>query len=147
DEVARFRDEARITASFHHRHIVTVIDHDVEAGIPWIAYEYLPGLSLRDILKDGPLPPLRALEVALQVASVLEEVHGAGILHRDIKPENVLESSPGYFKVTDFGIAKWYLKRRAHTRTGKVPGTIYYVAPELIEGAPPSAQSDIYSLG
>jgi predicted Ser/Thr protein kinase len=145
DEVARFRDEARITASFHHPHIVTVIDHDVESGVPWIAYEYLPGHTLRDVLRAGALAPRKALATAIQIAWALEEVHAQGILHRDVKPENVLEAADGVYKLADFGIAKW--ARGSRTRTGKVPGTLLYVAPELIEGKPPSERSDVYALG
>jgi len=149
DQVVRFRNEAQITAALAHPNVVAVIDSGAGYQIPWIAYEYLPGKSVRAVLDDarGRLPYGQALEVARQVACALEAAHARGVLHRDIKPDNVLTADDSSFKVTDFGIAKWAAEGAVKTRTGLVMGTPTYVSPEQIEGYPATAASDIYSLG
>ncbi|MBI4864121.1 MAG: serine/threonine protein kinase [Candidatus Riflebacteria bacterium] len=144
---ARFLDEARITASLSHPHVVIVLDHDVEGSVPWIALEYLPGRTLRQIVSTGALSIRSALVAAIQIASALGAAHDRGIIHRDIKPENVIEVEPDRYKVADFGIAKWAEGGRVRTQTGVVVGTPAYLAPEIIQGDPASCRSDLYSLG
>ena len=143
----RFLAEARITAAISSPHVVIVVDHDVEDGVPWIAYEYLPGSTLRERVDRGPLALRPALVVAAQIAAALAAAHALGVVHRDIKPENVLEAGPDRWKVTDFGIARWTVGSRVQTRTGVVIGTPAYIAPEIVRGDPPSPRSDLYSLG
>jgi serine/threonine-protein kinase len=145
--VERFLNEARITAALTHPNIVFIIDHNVEEGIPWIAYEYLPGKSLRDILSAGGMPWPEAVRATIQVASALELAHAQGILHRDIKPENVLVAAPGHYKVTDFGIAKWTIGSEVHTKTGTIMGTPAYLPPEQFEGTPFGPPTDIWAIG
>ena len=145
--VARFREEARITAALAHPHIVVVIDHDVESGVPWIVYEFIPGRSLRDRLTHARFSVADALEAAAQIASALAAAHQAGVLHRDIKPENVLEAAPGRYKVSDFGIARWTAAGRPHTATGVILGTPAYLAPEQIQSGGTSPATDLYALG
>jgi hypothetical protein len=147
EAVARFKAEARLTASFSHPHIVEVVDHDVEDGVPWIAYELLGGPSLRAHLAGGALSASEAVQIAAQVAGALEHVHAQGVLHRDIKPENVLASAPGHWKVTDFGIAKWSGRDSVKTATGVLIGTPAYIAPEQVQGQPPTSATDMYALG
>ncbi|MBI4862780.1 MAG: serine/threonine protein kinase [Candidatus Riflebacteria bacterium] len=84
EAIARFKHEARVTASLNHPGIVVVIDHDVEEGVPWIAYEYLPGGSLRRRLDLGTIPWREVVQIGIQMCAALEEMHGRGILHRDI---------------------------------------------------------------
>ncbi|MBI4862826.1 MAG: serine/threonine protein kinase [Candidatus Riflebacteria bacterium] len=146
DDVDRFLNEARVTASLAHPNIVIVIDAGAEGGIPWIAYEYLPGRTLREILKPGPMPLAEGLHATVQVAAALEAAHSKGILHRDIKPANVLEAEPGHFKVTDFGIAKPRHSESSLRDSGDAMGTAGYISPEQILGEPASTQSDLYSL-
>ncbi|MBI4862648.1 MAG: serine/threonine protein kinase [Candidatus Riflebacteria bacterium] len=136
EDVQRFLNEARITTRLSHPNIVVVIDHDVEDGIPWIAYEYLPGRNLRDALVRGAISLDGALDVGVQVAAALEEAHSKEVLHRDIKPENVVEVEPGRYKVIDFGIAKWSGDHAVHTMSGYIMGTPNYMSPELIQGKP-----------
>ena len=144
----RFLEEARITASIQHPNVVVVLDSDVEDGVPWIAYEFLPGRNLKDVLAGGPLPIDAALECALQVAAALEAVHAQDILHRDIKPANVIEVEAGRrYKVTDFGIARWSRAGAVRTQAGLVFGTPAYISPEQIRGEGATAQSDLYALG
>jgi serine/threonine protein kinase len=141
----RFLEEARVTAKLSDPHIVKVIDYDGGA-VPWIAYEYLPGRSVRDLLAAGPLPWREALAVGEQVCAALEAAHAASVVHRDIKAENVLEASPGHYKVADFGIARW-VGSEVKTRTGFIMGTPTHLAPELWHGAAPDESTDVYALG
>lgn len=146
-DVDRFMAEARITAQMSHPSVVVVIDHGAEHGVPWIAFEYLPGRTLAQMLKEGPLPWASALAIAAQIAGALEEAHGRGVLHRDIKPSNVIEVSPGRVKVADFGIAKWADREGVRTETGVIVGTPLYLAPEIADGQPASPATDLYALG
>jgi tetratricopeptide (TPR) repeat protein len=143
---ARFHDEARLTASLSHRSIVQVIDHGVDADIPWIAYELVRGQSLRERLTSGSLPINDVLTIALQLADALSAVHGAGILHRDLKPANIVCTSAHQIKLIDFGIAKW-AQASVRTQTNAVMGTPVYFAPELIVGAAATRATDLYALG
>jgi hypothetical protein len=147
EQVHRFINEARITASLCHPNIVVLIDFEQEDGVPWIVYEYVAGRSLRAILKDGPLLSREAAEAARQVCAALSEAHEHGILHRDIKPDNVLRSDAGEYKVADFGVAKWAADSTLRTRSGVILGTTYYLAPEVIRESGPTVQSDIYATG
>jgi serine/threonine protein kinase len=146
DQVGRFLNEARVTASLSHRHIVQVLDHGVAGEQPWIAYEFLAGPTLRALIAKG-LAVEDALDIGAQIAGALEEAHRNGIIHRDVKPENVMEVEPGWVKITDFGLAKW--NHLAAFRTGQATclGTPAYVAPEMITSAKPSPATDQYALG
>ena len=145
EQRARFLDEARVTASLSDPHVVKVLDHGSDE-VPWIAYEYLPGRTVRDILSAGPMRWRDAVKIAAQVAAALEAAHLAGVIHRDIKAENVLEASPGHYKVADFGIARW-AGSQVKTQTGFVIGTPTHLAPEVWHGAPADSRSDLYALG
>jgi serine/threonine-protein kinase len=147
EQVERFLSEARITAMIEDPHVVRLIDHGVDDGVPWIAYEYLEGRALAERLRAGPLSHEVALAAGSQVAAALAAAHRKGILHRDIKPANVLEASEGTWKVTDFGIARWTTGAAVKTKTGVLLGTPHYMAPEQVRGEPASAASDIYALG
>jgi hypothetical protein len=142
---ARFRDEALLTARVQHPHVVKILDHGIDGGVPWIAFEYVAGPTLRARVAAGPLPWPDALRAAREIASALAAAHAAGVVHRDVKPDNVL-AGPAGAKLTDFGIAKWS-GSLVKTGTGVVLGTLGYLAPELAQGGPPSPASDVYALG
>jgi hypothetical protein len=147
EQVGRFLNEARVTASLRHPHIVEVIDHGVAGEQPWIAYEYLPGATLRALLPPHGFPQDRAVQIAIQIASALEEAHRRGVVHRDVKPENVMEAEPGHFKVTDFGLAKWANLAAFRTAGATCLGTPAYVAPEMIATGRSSPFTDQYAVG
>ncbi|MBI4859740.1 MAG: serine/threonine protein kinase [Candidatus Riflebacteria bacterium] len=147
DPRVRFVNEARMVASLDHPNIVKVLDQGETGGALWIAYEYLAGRTLREIIETGRMAVPLAVDAGVQIASAVDAAHLQGILHRDLKPENVLESSPGCYKVTDFGIAKWLKGASYQTATGLILGTPAYLAPELIDGAPADRPSDVYALG
>ena len=146
EAVERFLTEARITASLAHPHIVVLLDHGIDEGVPWIAYEYLPSTNLRAAM-EGPVEWRRALALSAQIVGALAEAHAKGVLHRDVKPENVLLVEDGSCKVADFGTAKVSAGSNVITQEGLVLGTPAYLAPELISGQPATPQSDIYAAG
>jgi tRNA A-37 threonylcarbamoyl transferase component Bud32 len=147
DSVQRFLDEAKVTAGLSHPSIVTLIDHDVEDGVPWIAYEFLPGRNLDVVLATGRLPWGTVARIGAQVAGALHSAHERGVLHRDVKPSNIMEAGDALWKITDFGIARWTGSARVKTQTGEVIGTLAYIAPEQMHGNPATPASDVFSLG
>ena len=146
--VERFRREARSAAALSHPNVVSIYDRgEFEDGTYYIAMEYLPGGTLKDlILERGTLPSSMVVEVANQVAEALRAAHEKGVVHRDIKPQNVLVTENGAMKVADFGIAR-AAAATTISRTSVVLGTVTYMAPEQAMGEPASPRSDLYSLG
>ena len=146
--VERFRYEARSVAQLTHPNIVTVIDRGEDQGRQYIVFEFVDGENLKDlIVRSGPMPVARALEVAVAVADGLTFAHEHGLVHRDVKPQNVLLSKSGSVKVTDFGIARSLDVEHGLTETGTVVGTGEYLAPEQASGGVVSPATDVYSLG
>lgn len=144
----RFLHEAEAAGALSHPGIVTVYDadEDKEQGIPFIAMEYVPGRSLRQLLADeGKLLPGRAFEIVATLADTLHAAHEAGIIHRDVKPANVLVREPdGVVKMADFGVAR--LPTSELTRSGLSFGSPAYMAPEHLRGSPVDRRSDLFSL-
>jgi len=142
---AKFEREAKIAARLSHPNLVNVFDQFQDGEIVFLAMEYVPGITLRDALKDfGALTPERVFEIFEPVLAGLAAAHQAGILHRDIKPENVLLSDDGKIKLSDFGLAR---PISAHTQTGAVIGTVAYLSPELVSKGIADARSDVYAAG
>ncbi len=145
--VARFEREARASAGLNHPHVVAVYDAGVADGTAFLVMEYLPGLTLRELLKQrGALPEGEAVGLAAQVADGLTAAHRAGLVHCDIKPANVLLDADGRAKVADFGIAR-AASMEPTTDTTSVLGTVHYLSPEQAQRQPIDARSDVYSLG
>ena len=143
---ARFYREAQTAGKLTHENITVVYDVGEDDGRPYIVMEYLPGNDLRSLL-DGrqPVPLLRKLEIAVQVARGLAYSHSREIIHRDIKPANIRVVDERRVKIMDFGIAKPEASNA--TSAGTVVGTPYYMAPEQIQGAKVDKRSDIFSYG
>jgi serine/threonine-protein kinase len=152
---ARFRREAQSAASLNHPAIVAVYDtgeeptpdgHHIQ---PYIVMEFVAGLTLREILREGrKILPERALEITGGVLSALDYSHRAGIIHRDIKPANVMLTPTGEVKVMDFGIARALAdSTSAMTQTAAVVGTAQYLSPEQARGETVDSRSDVYSTG
>ncbi|MCC7531820.1 MAG: serine/threonine protein kinase, partial [Candidatus Melainabacteria bacterium] len=155
--VIRFRNEAAAVSALEHANIITVHDSGTnEAGIPYIAMDFIEGDSLSQLIQDeGALPVSRALPIFRQVAEALSHAHEKGIVHRDLKPSNILlVNSPDrkdFVKVVDFGIAKILPQENVDaqklTQTGDVFGSPLYMSPEQCMGGKLDERSDIYSLG
>ena len=145
DQRRRFDDEARAAAGLTHPNIVAVHDRGEHDGVPFIVMERLPGKTLADVIARGPLPPARVHALLDEVLGALTVAHRAGVLHRDIKPGNILLSPDGEtVKVADFGIAK--TPGSAQTTNGQIIGTMAYMSPERVAGAPASVADDLYAV-
>jgi hypothetical protein len=153
-EEARFRREGRVLAGLHHPGIVRVVAFgQLEEGHPYIAMEWLEGEDLAQRQRRAPLPLVRSVGVAADVADALAAAHSAGIIHRDVKPSNVIlvgsgpgQMSPSAVKLVDFGVAA--TNDTKLTRTGAIVGTPAYMAPEQARGdGEVDARADLYALG
>jgi serine/threonine-protein kinase len=144
--VARFRREARIAASLSHPRLVQIFDFGEESGRPFLVMELVDGPALAELLRLPGGLEVDPRELAVDLLEALSHVHAAGIVHRDVKPANVLMAPDGRARLTDFGIAQPPDATQL-TGTGLVIGTLRYLAPELIEGAPATVRSDLFALG
>ena len=144
----RFVQEARSAARLSHPNVVAVFDQGDDDGTLFLAMEYVPGRTLRDLVRQySPMSPTRALELLTPVLSALSAAHDAGIVHRDIKPENVLIANDGTVKVADFGLARAVTATGNTATQGLLMGTVSYLAPELVTDGRADARSDVYSAG
>lgn len=135
-----FEHEAKTLARMSHPNIVTVFDHGETDGLFYIVMEFVDGVNLRDLLRDGKMMPEQALAIVPPICEALEYAHEKGVVHRDIKPENILIDREGRVKIADFGIA---------TLVGtscEKSGTPAYMAPEQEKGIV-DRRADIYALG
>ncbi len=140
----RFADEARRAASVIHPNVVTVFDEGRDGADAYMVMELVRGRTLRDVVADrGPLRPHEAARLVAQIAAALDAAHEAGVIHCDVKPANVIVDQQCTATLTDFGIARAARGPREH----ELIGTARYIAPERIEGRPPTERSDVYSLG
>jgi serine/threonine-protein kinase len=147
DFVRRFIGEAKSVARLSHQNVVAVYDQGADGPFLYLAMEYVPGRTLKEMLRDsGRLPPAVPLEIMSGVLDGLAAAHASGIVHRDVKPENVLLTSDGRIKVADFGLAR-ALTAAGHTRTGLLVGTVAYVPPEQVTGDSAGPRGDVYSAG
>lgn len=146
DYAARFIREARHTARLAHPNIMSVFDQGHVDDTLYLVMEYLPGMTLRDLLNDfGTLTVEQSLDIATAVLHGLSVAHREGILHRDVKPENVILVNDGRIKIGDFGLAR---PVNNATDTGKsLLGTVAYIAPELLTRTSADNRSDLYSVG
>ena len=149
DFAERFVHEARAAARLNHPHVVAVFDQGEDDGTVYLVMEYVPGHTLRDVIRaEAPLPPRRALGLLDQILTALAAAHDAGLVHRDVKPENVLITPSGQVKVADFGLARAVSSASTATATaGVLIGTVSYVAPELVLHQGTDARTDVYACG
>ncbi len=142
----RFDAEAQAAAALNHPNIVAIYDSGEHDGRPFIVMERLPGGTLADEVRHGPLSQERVHAMLDNVLAALTAAHQAAILHRDIKPGNILLAAGGEtMKVADFGIAK--TPEATNTLTGHILGTIAYLSPERLAGAPACVADDLYAVG
>ena len=146
--VSRFRREARSAARLSHPHVVAVFDQGEDDGSMFLAMEYVPGQTLREVMQaEGPLTPRAALDIMDPVLQALSAAHRAGIIHRDVKPENVILREDGTVKVADFGLARAVTTQTTTAQTGMLLGTVAYLSPEQVERGIADARSDVYAAG
>jgi ABC-type branched-subunit amino acid transport system substrate-binding protein/predicted Ser/Thr protein kinase len=143
---ARFLREPRLAASLDHPNVIPIYEAGEHDRQLYLAMRFVEGRDLKSVLeREGKLAPERALEVLAQVAGALDAAHRRALVHRDVKPANVLLGEEGHVYLTDFGITKQL--GGESTDTGRVVGTLDYLAPEQIRGDPVDGRTDVYALG
>ena len=159
ERLRRFTQEARAASRLSHPNVCVV--HEVgetDDGRPFIAMEYVEGMTLRQRIRSQAMKLGDVLDIAIQVADALTAAHEAGIVHRDIKPENIVIRPEGYVKILDFGLAKLTERHKSATTTtmptllfhsspGVVIGTAAYMSPEQARGVAVDERTDIWGLG
>jgi serine/threonine-protein kinase len=153
----RFEREARALSALAHPNIVSVTDSGIDRGVPFLVMELLQGKTLSDLLKEGPLPLWRALDIGRQLLRGLAFAHSKAIVHRDLKPANVflqaLPDQADHVRLLDFGMAKFLDGSSSRnvgetlTRVGAVFGTPAYMSPEQAKGGPADKRTDVYAAG
>jgi serine/threonine-protein kinase len=143
---ARFLREAQAAGALRHPGIVTVYDVGDHAGEPYIAMEYVEGDDLDKLLQRGEARSVEwKLDVVRQLCEGLAHAHRHGIVHRDVKPGNVRLTPSGEVKIMDFGVAR--LSSSTMTKSGRLLGTVHYMAPEQVEGGPVDLRVDVFAVG
>jgi serine/threonine-protein kinase len=158
--LARLEREARVLASLNHLRVAIIHGLEEHGGIQFLVLEYVPGPTLADRLRRGPLPIREAISVSKQIAEALEAAHALQIIHRDLKPANIKVSENGQVKVLDFGIAKTIERPSEvgpetstptllHSLTDRLTilGTAAYMSPEQTRGKEVDTRADIWSFG
>ncbi len=148
--VARFQREMKMVGRLDHPNVVRAFDADRMNKVLYIVMEYVPGVSLGERLKTGPIPPLEMIEYAAQACQGLAHAHGQGIVHRDIKPSNMLVTQDRRVKVLDLGLGVLMEADNSATfatADGIAVGTIDYMSPEQACGRDVDGRTDIYGLG
>jgi len=142
----RFYREARAAGNLRHPNIITIFDMGEDGETPYIVMELLHGIDLSAMIKENKNWPIaKILFISIQVAKGLHYAHAQGIVHRDIKPANVYICDDGMVKILDFGVA--HVLSSTLTQTGKLLGSLGYMAPEQVMGKKVDGRSDIYSVG
>lgn len=153
DESARkrFRKEAHSLSKLNHPNIATVYDFDSQQGIDYLVMEYVPGITLRNRVSEGPLAEVEVIRLGTQLAKGLTAAHERGIVHRDLKPENLRLTLEGRLKILDFGLAELIRPltdlRTTDSSISPIAGTLPYMAPEQVLGGHVDQRADLFSFG
>jgi len=149
ETLQRFRAESRAVAAIKHPGVCQIFEAGQAGHIPFLAMEYVDGLTLSQSIREQLPVPRQAAAYILSIAQALQTCHETGILHRDLKPSNVMLNREGTIKVMDFGLAKRLGEDEQRTRTGEIIGTPSYMAPEQASGVVKQLgpECDVYAIG
>ena len=153
DRMHRFVQEAKLASALTHPNVAYIHEIGQDGDLWFLAMEYVDGVPLTNLIREGPMRIEDILPIGIQVADALDDAHQKGIVHRDIKPANLMLTPRGHVKVLDFGLAKREESKRTSedtqllTSAGMVMGTVEYMSPEQVLGRDVDHRSDIFSLG
>jgi two-component system LytT family response regulator len=153
DRMHRFEQEARLASALTHPNVAYIHEIGQDGDLRFLAMEYVEGVPLTNVIREGPMKVPDILPIGIQVADALDDAHQKGIVHRDIKPANLMLTPRGHVKVLDFGLAKREKSTpksedtQLLTSAGMVLGTVEYMSPEQVLGRDVDHRSDIFSLG
>ena len=143
----RFKREAEVNKKLNHPNVVNSIDAGFISGISYIAFEYVDGQTLKEVIAEkGKMEQEEAVHCALSILAALSHAHQRGIIHRDVKSQNVMITRNGQVKIADFGIAG-LADTKTLTSDGNVMGSVHYFSPEQAKGMRATSASDLYSVG
>ena len=144
DVPTHYRREIEMLGSLNHDAVVKIIDQKLDPVSPWIAYEFVKGNTLRELITSGKkFEPEEAVRITYEIANGLRYIHDSGIVHRDVNPNNIMITTEGQVKIMDFGIAH----RLGEPYPKQLAGTPGYMSPETAKGEEGLPESDLYSLG
>ena len=153
--LSRFQREAKAASALNHANIVTIYELGRWDDTHYIAMEMVCGETVRSLIRSGPLPFRKAIDIAAQIADALAKAHEIGLVHRDLKPDNLMVTQDGNVKILDFGLVKLRSPDNAEastamnslTEVGMVMGTVGYMSPEQTNGESLDFRSDQFSFG